>query len=72
MMPYIKPESDLLANFMTEAEFAGEIGKCVATVQRWRLRGKGPAYTMIGRTPLIARATAHDWLASCAKGLTDA
>ena len=64
-------QAGLLDDCLTEEEFAGEIGKCTATVQRWRLSGKGPVYTMIGRTPLITRKNARKWLESLEKGLTN-
>jgi hypothetical protein len=40
----------VLADWLDEDEVADETGKTVRTLRSWRKQGKGPPYTMFGRT----------------------
>jgi hypothetical protein len=56
--------SEFLAGWKTEAELAADLGKCEATVARWRKQGIGPPYTMNGREPIYNVERAQAWLAA--------
>ena len=42
--------SGVLADWLDENEVAAETGKSVRTLRSWRKKGKGPPYTLFGRT----------------------
>jgi hypothetical protein len=52
----------LLDGFLTPQELAGELGRRLETINRWRRLGRGPPVTMIGRFPYYARAKVIEWL----------
>jgi hypothetical protein len=54
----------LLAEYLTEAELAGELKKDERTLQRWRKQRRGPPYILNGETPLYHRPGTAQWLAS--------
>jgi hypothetical protein len=54
----------LLDDYMSEEDFAADIGKVVRTVQRWRKLGIGPPCVMHGKTPAYHREKARQWLAA--------
>ena len=52
----------LLDNYLTEADAAAGLGKNVRTLQIWRVKRIGPAYTKNGKTVLYARDAILAWL----------
>jgi hypothetical protein len=56
------PSTPLLAEYMSEAEFAAEIGRTVRTVARWRSLGEGPPVTKIGIKNYYRRDSARAWM----------
>jgi hypothetical protein len=58
------PNTPLLAEYMSEAEFAAEIGRTVRTVARWRSLGEGPPVTKIGRQNYYRRDSTRAWMES--------
>ena len=54
----------VLADFLTEAELAAELGISVRTLVRWRRYRDGPTITRIGRRVYYHRAAIDDWLSS--------
>jgi hypothetical protein len=59
-------DSDLLANYLTEAQLAAALGVCTRTLQRWRTHRKGPPPTtdIPGRSVLYRRDGFAEWLLS--------
>jgi Helix-turn-helix domain len=55
----------LLSVFFTQAELARELGVTRKTLDRWKLEGKGPSITKIGRKILYSRKGVASWLAAC-------
>jgi hypothetical protein len=56
--------SQILADYLTEAEAAAELKRKVRTLQSWRARRIGPAFTQIAGkgTVYYRRAALIDWL----------
>jgi hypothetical protein len=55
----------LLSAFFTQGELARELGVTRKTLDRWKLEGKGPSITKIGRKILYSRKGVISWLAAC-------
>jgi excisionase family DNA binding protein len=55
----------LLSLFFTQAELAVELGITKKTLERWKIDGKGPAVTKVGRRILYSRKAVASWLANC-------
>ena len=53
----------VLAEYMTRAELAAELGICTRTLIRWAAQGEGPPITHVGMRPLYKRASVQAWLA---------
>ncbi|MGI8568795.1 MAG: DNA-binding protein [Methylocella sp.] len=53
---------ELLEGFLTELEFAHQIGRGIRTVQRWRQLRIGPPVTKIGKSTYIRVDSAKQWL----------
>jgi hypothetical protein len=58
MMPLV-----VLADYMSRAELAAELGICTRTLIRWQQRGEGPPITHVGQRPMYRRASVAAWLA---------
>jgi hypothetical protein len=59
----IRMASEILdIKLISEAELARQLDRCLATVERWRKRGIGPAPTMIGKKPMYRIETVRQWL----------
>jgi hypothetical protein len=56
-------KAPILDGYLTEAEFAREIGRSVRTLARWRAIGEGPRYIRLGRQIFYRKTTAAAWLA---------
>jgi predicted site-specific integrase-resolvase len=54
----------VLAEYMSEAELAAQLGISTRTLIRWRRLGMGPAFTKMVRRILYPRAAVLEWLAS--------
>jgi hypothetical protein len=54
--------SGTLAGYISEEQFAADIGRSRRTVQRWRRLGLGPDYTLIGRDVWISPGARRRWL----------
>jgi predicted DNA-binding transcriptional regulator AlpA len=54
----------LLANYLTPAELAGELGVSKQTLWTWEVRGIGPPATKLGKRVFYARATVLAWMQS--------
>ena len=54
----------ILENHLPETEAAAEIHKTPRTLQNWRQRGQGPAWTRIGKTVYYSRDAILTWLKS--------
>ena len=52
----------LLAGYLTEAEMAAQLGKSTRTLKRWRAAGKGPPYTLNGRSVIYNIASGKAYL----------
>lgn len=52
----------ILADTVTEAEYAAARGVCVRTVQRERALRTGPAFIRLGRKIYYRRAAIEAWL----------
>ena len=57
------PPLVVLADYMTRAELAAELGICERTLIRWEAMGEAPAITRVGRRPMYRRASVAAWLA---------
>ena len=55
--------TNLLSDYLPEADFAAELGKSLPTVKRWRRLGIGPDPTFVGRSVFYSRRAAEAWLA---------
>lgn len=55
----------LLAGYLSRDELAKELSITTRTLDRWRSEGKGPAITMIGKSPVYRREAVQAWLRSC-------
>lgn len=55
---------NVLSDYFSEADAAGELRVCAKTLQRWRALGEGPPVTRLGRTILYRKSSLRAWLAS--------
>ena len=56
--------SEILADYLTRADLAKQLGIHERTLIRWHDLGEGPPVTKIGRTTLYHRPAIAAWLAS--------
>ena len=66
-MTHTQPEAafaplNLLADWISREQLAGELGLTPDTLARWQARRVGPPCTRIGRKALYRRAAVHDWI----------
>jgi hypothetical protein len=55
--------SDLhLADYLTEKKLAEQLRRHERTVARWRLRRRGPRFSVIGREVIYSQADVSEWL----------
>jgi hypothetical protein len=54
--------ANLLADFLTQKEAAGELKVCERTLDRWRRLGEGPPIIKLGRRILYRRSSLLEWL----------
>jgi hypothetical protein len=52
----------VLSGYIDERELADQLHRDVRTIRTWRKQGKGPAYTMIGRSPYYRLEAVGQWL----------
>ena len=60
--PPLEGESKI-PGWITEAQFARQLGLSIATVRRWRRRGYGPPWVKIGRRDYTRETAAADFAA---------
>lgn len=54
-----------MLNLLSEEQLAEQLGGInVRTLQRWRYKGIGPAWTKVGRTPMYRLEDVQRWLES--------
>jgi hypothetical protein len=54
----------ILAGYIPEADLAQQIGKSVRTLEIWRQRREGPAWTKIGKSVFYNTEAVLAWLKS--------
>jgi predicted DNA-binding transcriptional regulator AlpA len=57
-------ESRVLNGYLSEAEVAGQLGKCVRTLRNWARRGYGPPRVRVGRSIYYRVADVSRWVES--------
>ena len=57
-------KANVLAGFISEHEFAKQLGLHTRTVAQWRKSKVGPVVTMLGRLPYYSEKNVHEWLHS--------
>ena len=67
LMTHPHPEAafeplNLLADWISREQLAGELGLTPDTLARWQARRVGPPCTRIGRKALYRRAAVQDWI----------
>ncbi len=55
-------DAGLLADYLTPAELAAELGKCERTIARWDSLRIGPPKTVIGKSSYYRRESVRQWL----------
>jgi len=58
------PNRGFLVGYLSEAETAKQLNRTVRTLQIWRRRGEGPAYTKLGRSVFYSAGALQAWLAA--------
>lgn len=53
---------ELLEDYLTELEFAHQVGRGIRTIQRWRQLRIGPPVTQIGKSVYIRVDSARQWI----------
>jgi excisionase family DNA binding protein len=67
--PFVERRKSATApTFMTEGEVAKRLNVSVASLRRWRLLKKGPAFVKIGALVRYRPEDLDSWLASLPKG----
>jgi predicted DNA-binding transcriptional regulator AlpA len=61
--PQDKP-LNLLADWISREQLAGELGLASDTLARWEARQLGPPCTRIGRKVLYRRTSVQEWISS--------
>jgi hypothetical protein len=54
----------VLDEYLTEGQFAEQIGRTVRTVRRWRSFKEGPSWVQLGRQVYYKRTTVREWFGS--------
>jgi len=62
--------SEIMVNLMTEQEVSKRINVSVASLRRWRLLGRGPAFLKVGSLVRYQPEDLDAWLASLPTGGT--
>jgi hypothetical protein len=52
----------ILSDFLTREQLAGEFQRNARTLDRWEVLGMGPPRTRVGRRVLYRRASVQKWL----------
>ena len=61
-MPDETNTNSILADYLSEQEFADQIGRTLRTVRRWHAYRQGPPRTQIGKKILYKRDSVSKWL----------
>ena len=59
---------NLLTDYDTPDELAKSLGVCATTIGRWRIDGKGPPMTKIGRRVYYHRSSTLTWMRAQEQG----
>jgi len=59
-----------MAELLTTREAAGYLRLAITTLEHWRLEGRGPAFSKMGRQVRYRRADVDRWLAEMNEGAT--
>jgi hypothetical protein len=68
-------QTNILKDYISQADLAAQLRKSVKTLVRWELDGRGPPVTRIGRDVLYSIPSFEKWLKAqerAAKGSTNA
>jgi hypothetical protein len=57
-------QNPILDGYLSEADEAAALGKCVRTLKRWRAMRYGPPVTWIGNKPYYKIESSRAWLAA--------
>jgi predicted site-specific integrase-resolvase len=57
----MQPKS-ILNEYWPPDELAAELNVCTKTLDRWRVEGKGPPITKIGRRTFYSKTSVASWL----------
>jgi hypothetical protein len=57
-----KPRGGVLDGYLREHALAAELGRNVRTLARWRQQRIGPAFTLMGDTPIYSVDAVKRWL----------
>ena len=57
-------QAGIFDGYLSEREFADEVGRCVRTLRRWHSLRQGPARTSVGKAIYYRRDAVAEWLAS--------
>ena len=57
-----KDNRGIIADLITEAELANQLGRSVRTLKRWRAQRIGPPYIRLGREVRYRRDAVRSWL----------
>jgi hypothetical protein len=62
------PESNLLADYLTEHQLAAELGVGLRSLRRWRALRRSPPYVVIARQVYFRRDAVAEWLRNREQG----
>ncbi|WP_062383357.1 helix-turn-helix transcriptional regulator [Demequina iriomotensis] len=54
--------TDLLDSLITPETLSAKLGVKITTLAEWRVKGKGPAYIRVGRSPRYRPESIDAWL----------
>lgn len=57
-------QTSILDDYISQADLAEQLGKCVRTLKRWHSLRQGPKPVRIGKGLYYHRQDVHDWLES--------
>jgi predicted DNA-binding transcriptional regulator AlpA len=69
--PVGQNDDALLAEYLTRAQLAAQLGVSERTIDRWHTCRTGPPRTVFGRQILYRRSSVRDWLAKRERGFDD-
>jgi hypothetical protein len=67
-MSSVLKAADLLEDYLTPEQLAGELNRSPRTIARWASLGIGPPVTVIGRQPHYRHGAVREWLLKQERG----